>query len=226
MIGVAAAAGSSRGADSAWHGCNHACGIGCAWPTSQLPDGVMAACQPSWVSWRVRAAGSRATLMSRWRVPSRSRGSTTSPDPAAYVSRPAAAGWSSTNRTRPLLARALRSSDQNRPNADSGTCESQKAKKMVPKRRACCSSRRPPGLVLPGVLWHAAWPLIALPGLRCWLGFGLGGCVKSWAGRAAGRGRGGWRHGGSRTGMAAPWSPSRTVLRCRSCGRTGGRRLR
>lgn len=22
--------------------------------------------------------------------------------------------------------------------------------------------------VLPGVLWHAAWPLIALPGLRCW----------------------------------------------------------
>ena len=57
---------------------------------------VMAACQPSRVSWRVRSWRSRTSLMSR-RVPSCRRLSTTSLDPATYVSRPAAAGWSSTN---------------------------------------------------------------------------------------------------------------------------------
>ena len=47
-------------------------------PTSQWLDDVAVACQPRRESRRVRSARSTATLMSRWRVPSRGRLSTTS----------------------------------------------------------------------------------------------------------------------------------------------------
>jgi len=84
MIGAAAVARSCRGAGTAWrktrYGLSPRYGMGRARPTSQSPDRVMVACQPSRVSWRVRSSGSRATLMSRWRVPSRRRRSTISPD--------------------------------------------------------------------------------------------------------------------------------------------------
>src|SRR5260221_13114371 len=56
----------SRSAGTAWAWTRYGCGppyrVGRAWPTSQSPDRVMAACQPSSVSWPVSSAGPRTTL--------------------------------------------------------------------------------------------------------------------------------------------------------------------